>query len=88
MNRIIIALILFPILVAIFPEKYPYTIALIDLNTLFSPFLIAGHGGCHRWKLPGNCPVFDVVMVIYHYVEIIWRILVIPNSLYNINNNE
>ena len=26
----------------------------------------------HRWELPGNYPVFTVVMVIYHYVEIIW----------------
>ena len=25
-------------------------------------------------------------MVIYHYVERIWRILVTPNLLYNINN--
>ena len=23
----------------------------------------------HRWELPGNYPVFTVVMVIYHYVE-------------------
>ena len=27
-------------------------------------------------------------MVIYHYVEIIWRILVTPNFLYNIYNHE
>ena len=32
----------------------------------------------HRWELPGNCPIFTVVMVIYHYVERIWRILVTP----------
>ena len=32
----------------------------------------------HRWELPGNYPVFTVVMVIYHYVERIWRILVTP----------
>ena len=32
----------------------------------------------HRWGLPGNYPVFTVVMVIYHYVERIWRILVTP----------
>ena len=37
-----------------------------------------------RWELPGNYPVFNVVMVIYHYVEIIWRILVTPIFLYNI----
>ena len=34
-----------------------------------------------RWELPGNCPVFTVVMEIYHYVERIWRILVTPNTL-------
>ena len=32
----------------------------------------------HRRELPGNYPVFTVVMVIYHYVERIWRILVTP----------
>ena len=32
----------------------------------------------HRWALPGNYPVFTVVMVIYHYVEIFWRIIVTP----------
>ena len=32
----------------------------------------------HRWELPGNYPVFAMVMVIYHYVERIWRILVTP----------
>ena len=33
----------------------------------------------HRWELPGNYPVFAVVMVIYHYVERIWRIIVTPD---------
>ena len=32
----------------------------------------------HRWELPGNYPVLTMVMVIYHYVERIWRILVTP----------
>ena len=32
----------------------------------------------HRWESPGNYPVFTAVMVIYHYVERIWRILVSP----------
>ena len=41
----------------------------------------------HRWKLTGNLPVLSVVMAIYHYIEIIWRILVTPNFLYNIFNN-
>ena len=30
----------------------------------------------HRWELPGNNPVFTVVMVICYYVERIRRILV------------
>ena len=33
----------------------------------------------HRRELLGNYPDFIVVMVIYHYVERIWRILVTPN---------
>ena len=41
----------------------------------------------HRWELPGNYPVFTVVMVIYHYLERIWIILVTPNFLYNIYNH-
>ena len=32
----------------------------------------------HRWELPVNYPVFTVLMVIYHYVERTWRILVTP----------
>ena len=38
----------------------------------------------HRWELPGNYPVFTVAMVIYHYVERIWRILITPILIYNI----
>ena len=38
----------------------------------------------HRWKLPGNYPVFTVVMVICHYVERTWIILITPNFWYNI----
>ena len=37
------------------------------------------HSSKHRWELPVNYPVFTVVMVIYHYVERIWRILVTLN---------
>ena len=36
-------------------------------------------GELHRWELLGNLLVFNVVMVIYHDVERIWRILVTPN---------
>ena len=42
----------------------------------------------HRWELPGSYPVFTMLMVIYHYVDIIWRILVTPNFVYNINKHE
>ena len=42
----------------------------------------------HRWELPGNYPVFAVVMVTYHYVEIIWRFFVTPDFVYNIYDNE
>ena len=38
----------------------------------------------HIWELPVNYPVFTVVMVIYHYVERIWKIIVTPDFLYNI----
>ena len=41
----------------------------------------------HRWELLGNYPDFTVVMVIFHYVERIWRVLVTPNYLYNINDH-
>ena len=33
----------------------------------------------HRCELPDNYPVFVMVMVIYHYVERIWIILITPN---------
>ena len=38
----------------------------------------------HRFELPGNCPVFTVVMVICHYIEIIGEFLLPPIRLYNI----
>ena len=43
----------------------------------------------HRWELLSYYHVFTVVMVIYHYVDIIWRILVTPNFCikYTIMNN-
>ena len=33
----------------------------------------------HRRELTGNHPVFTMGMEIYHYVEIIWIIIVSPN---------
>ena len=32
----------------------------------------------HGWEIPGNYPVLTVLMVVYHYVERIWIILVTP----------
>ena len=42
----------------------------------------------HRGELLVNCPVFTVVIVIYHDVKRIWIILVTPDFLYNIYDNE
>ena len=42
----------------------------------------------HIWELLDNYPVFTVLMVIYHYVERTWRILITPDFLYNIYNHE
>ena len=38
--------------------------------------------------IDGNYRVFTVVMVIYHYVEIIWIILVDPDFQYKIYDHE
>ena len=60
----------------------------LTASVIFHGFLHrfwAGRGtgtATHRWELPGNYPVFTVVMVIYHYIDRIWRILVTPIFLY------
>ena len=66
-----------------------------DLSTLGADIipLPLSHGqwhssSHHRWELLGNYPVFTVVMVIYHYVERTWRILVTPDFLYNTYDHE
>ena len=46
------------------------------------------YGDTYRWELPSNCPVFTVVVVIYHYVERIWRILVTLIYMDNIYGNK
>ena len=60
----------------------------IEVNEIMEvmKLMVEGEGGAreiyyinHRWELPDNYPVFTVVMVIYHYIERIWRILVKPN---------
>ena len=35
-----------------------------------------------------NYPGFTVIMVIYHYVERIWIIIITPKFLHNIYDNE
>ena len=44
--------------------------------------------GHHRWKLPGNYPVFFVLMLIYHYVERVGEFFLLLIFLYNIYDNE
>ena len=46
------------------------------------------HDVQHRWELPGKYPILTVVMVICHYVERIWRIIVTPIFLYSIYHHE
>ena len=63
--------------------RYPW----ITIDQRMVLTCLRGSGVHHIWELPGNYPVFPVVMVIYHYVERIWRILVTNNFLYNIYNH-
>ena len=65
---------------------YPHTGPRVGLKTnvrktvrmVCRPYQLEGTQSEHRCKLPGNYPVLTVVMVIYHYDERIWRIIVIP----------
>ena len=41
----------------------------------------------YRWELPGKWPVFYIVIVIYHYVDIIGEFL-FPPIFNNIYDNE
>ena len=45
-------------------------------------------GRGHRWELPVNYPVFTMLVVIYHYVERIWRIIITPDFPYNIYDHQ
>ena len=56
------------------------------VNTLLIPLFFV-YTVAHRWDLPGNYPVFTTLMVIYYYIEIIWRILVTPVFLYNLDDH-
>ena len=42
----------------------------------------------HGWELIVNYPAFTMVMVIYHYVERILRIIVAPYFSYNMYDHE
>ena len=59
-----------------------------DVRTFKDHFIATLSTVDHRWELTGNYPVFTVVMVVYHNVERIWRILVTPifNITYMIIN--
>ena len=82
-GRVVIEMILFVILwLNSLPPVY-------GISQTYSPRTILTY--CmlyHRWGLPGNYPIFTVVMISYHYVERIWRIIVTPNFLYNIYDHE
>ena len=60
----------------------------VILTYTVKEYEVSPYSDKHRWELPGNYPVFTVVMVIYHYVERIWRVLVTPIILYNIYDHE
>ena len=57
-----------------------------DLDVFIRPRGVSATGNIRQ--LTDNYPVFNAVMVIYHYAERIWRVLVTPNSLYNIYDHE
>ena len=61
----------------IYIETYVHDDVYIRLS-MMSYLNQKSHTISHRWELPGNCPVLTMVMVIYHYAERIWRILVNP----------
>ena len=42
----------------------------------------------HRGELTVDCPIFYVVMVIYHHVEIVGWLLLPPIFSYNIYDHE
>ena len=56
-----------------------------DAILMVSPFCNTHN---HQSELSGNYPAFTVVMIIYNYIEIIWRIFVNSKVWYNIYNNE
>ena len=64
------------------------------ISTLLQPIIISCClylGLWHwerRWEFLGTYPVFTMVMVIYHYVERILKIVVTANVLYNIYNHK
>ena len=53
-EQLSIAMLVFPLLVAKFPVKYPCTITVIAINTIFVILIFSFHGGCfqifHIWN--------------------------------------
>ena len=72
-------------------SEYCKFLRTLSLLKFWGHFLGGGDrivGAGHRWELPGNRPGFIVVMVIYRYIERMWIIIVNPNFLYKILDNE
>ena len=57
---------------------------ILSLARVSERYSVALHGG----HLMVTYPIFAVVMVIYHYIERIWRILITPNFFYDIYDRE
>ena len=53
-----------------------------------SPWERVSYKKFHRRKLPDNCSVFTVVMVIYYYIDIIGEFLLPPFFSYNIYDHQ
>ena len=47
-NRWILALLNFPLLVAILPVKSPFTLTIIAIDALLVLVVVAGRGGCYQ----------------------------------------
>ena len=53
--RWLLALLIFPLLVAILPVKYPYTLTIISIGAPLVLLIVVGHGGC--CKIFGICKI-------------------------------
>ena len=65
-----------------------YIMIINSIDYIYNHFVMPRYNYDHRWELPGNYPNFTMLMVIYHYVERIWRIIITPNFLRSILDHE